>query len=53
MSEDTNMAADFIERGIYAFQNSIHPSFSIQKQNYKIDYRRVENRYLKKFSRSI
>lgn len=52
MSDDTQMAADLIERAIYAIQNCFHPSFAfISKSasqapllNYKIDYNRIENR---------
>jgi hypothetical protein len=51
MSDDTQMAADLIERTLYAIQNCFHPSFNfISKSgnqtplNYKIDYNRVENR---------
>lgn len=45
------MAADLIERALFAFQNSFHPSFKFTSnlattsgQIYKIDYNRVENR---------
>lgn len=51
MSDDTQMAADLIERTIYAIQNCFHPSFNFISKgpnqpaiNFKIDYNRVENR---------
>jgi hypothetical protein len=46
ISDDTQMAADLIERALYAYQNTFHPSFNLQKNNFKLDYCRVENRYL-------
>lgn len=61
MSDDTQMAADLIERALYAIQNSFHPTFNIafkspaasstasaQIQNsvIKLDYNRPENRSL-------
>lgn len=51
MSDDTQMAADFIERALYALQSCFHPSFNFISKganqsplNYKLDYNRVENR---------
>ena len=52
MSDDTQMAADLIERALYAIQNSFHPSFNItfkgstsmNANHFKLDYNRVENR---------
>ncbi len=46
------MATDLIERAIYAFQNSFHPSFNFSSKttsasnriSFKFDYNRVENR---------
>lgn len=57
MSDDTQMAADLIERALYALQNSFHPSFNINfkalastsapvNTSIKLDYNRVENRCL-------
>ena len=45
INDDTQMAADLIERALYAYQNCFHPSFNLQKNNFKLDYCRVENRY--------
>ncbi|CAF0744909.1 unnamed protein product [Brachionus calyciflorus] len=45
--DDTQMAADLIERALYAFQNSFHPSFKFASnlnKSFKLDYNRVENR---------
>lgn len=51
MSDDTQMAADFIERTLYALQSCFHPSFNFISKGanqtplyYKLDYNRVENR---------
>ena len=45
ISDDTQMAADLIERALYSFQNVFHPAFCLQKNNFKFDYCRVENRF--------
>ena len=49
--DDSQMATDLIERAIYAFQNSFHPSFNFSSKSatpnqirYKFDYNRMENR---------
>ena len=46
--DDTQMAADMIERALFAFQSSFHPSFNFTlksaQNNLKLDYNRVENR---------
>lgn len=49
MYDDSQMAADMIERALYALQNSFHPSFQFAKSQNGIcylNYSRVENRGL-------
>lgn len=46
MSEDTAMAAELIERALYACECALHPLFNLTQANCKIDYRCPENRCL-------
>lgn len=44
MGEDSQMAAELIERALYYLECSLHPLFNIAQGNCRLDYRRVENR---------
>jgi len=44
MGEDSAMAAELIERTLYALESSFHFSFSLANSNCHLDYRRQENR---------
>ncbi|XP_067652237.1 ribosome quality control complex subunit TCF25-like isoform X2 [Haliotis asinina] len=44
MSEDMQMAAELIERALYAFEHTFHPSFSMTTGTCRLDFRRQENR---------
>lgn len=44
MSEDGSMAADLIERAIFALENSFHSMFNLTQGNCRLEYRRQENR---------
>jgi Transcriptional repressor TCF25 len=44
MSEDVQMAADLIERCIYALEHAFHPLFSLAQGNCRLDYCKQENR---------
>ncbi|XP_059469936.1 ribosome quality control complex subunit TCF25 [Neocloeon triangulifer] len=46
MSEDVQMAADLIERALYALEHAFHPLFSLAQGNCRLDYCRQENRAL-------
>ena len=44
ISEDLAMAAEFIERALYAMECAFHPLFNVAQGNCRLDYRRQENR---------
>ncbi|XP_018331893.1 transcription factor 25 [Agrilus planipennis] len=44
LSEDLAMAADLIERALYALECAFHPFFNIAQGNGRLDYKRQENR---------
>lgn len=46
MSEDMQMAAELIERALYALEMSFHPLFNMATGQCRLDYRRPENRSL-------
>jgi hypothetical protein len=46
MSEDLQMAADLVERALYALECAFHPLFSLAQGNCRLDYRRQENRFV-------
>lgn len=46
MSEDMQMAAELIERALYAMEMSFHPLFNMATGQCRLDYRRMENRSL-------
>jgi hypothetical protein len=46
MSEDLPMAADLVERAVYALECAFHPLFNLAQGTCRLDYRRQENRYL-------
>lgn len=44
MSEDVQMAADFIERALYVFECAFHPLFSLTQGTARLNYKQQENR---------
>ncbi|XP_074645332.1 ribosome quality control complex subunit TCF25-like [Tubulanus polymorphus] len=44
MNDDTQMAADLIERALFAFESAFHTLFSLTQGNCRLDFRRPENR---------
>ncbi|XP_064640129.1 ribosome quality control complex subunit TCF25-like [Lineus longissimus] len=44
MSEDIQMATEFIERALYSFECCFHSLFSLTQGRCRLDYRRPENR---------
>lgn len=44
MGDDSQMAAELIERAVYYMECCLHPIFNIAQGNSRLDYRRVENR---------
>lgn len=46
MSEDLPMAADLVERALYALECAFHPLFNLAQGNCRLDYRKQENRAL-------
>ncbi|XP_054712042.1 transcription factor 25-like [Uloborus diversus] len=44
MGDDTQMAAELIERALYYMECALHPLFNVCVGNCRLDYRRVENR---------
>ncbi|XP_065340572.1 ribosome quality control complex subunit TCF25 [Cloeon dipterum] len=46
MSEDLQMAADLVERALYALEHAFHPLFNLAQGNCRLDYCRQENRAL-------
>lgn len=44
LSEDLSMAAELIERALYALECAFHPMFNVLQGNCRMDYRRQENR---------
>lgn len=44
MGDDSAMAADLIERTLYAFEASFHPCFNLSSGTSRLEYRRQENR---------
>jgi hypothetical protein len=46
MGEDTAMAAELVERTLYALEAAFHPCFNLAAGSCHLDYRRQENRAL-------
>ncbi|KAF5294125.1 hypothetical protein FQA39_LY13496 [Lamprigera yunnana] len=46
LSEDLAMAAELVERSLYALECGFHPLFNLAQGNCRLDYRRQENRSL-------
>lgn len=46
MGDDSAMAAELVERTLYALESSFHPCFSLANGNSHLDYKRQENRAL-------
>lgn len=46
MGEDHAMAAELIERAIYALETAFHPSFNLCRGDCRLSYLRQENRYV-------
>ncbi|KAF5273306.1 hypothetical protein FQR65_LT04728 [Abscondita terminalis] len=46
LSEDLAMAAELVERSLYALECAFHPLFNLAQGNCRLDYRRQENRIL-------
>ena len=44
MSGDHTMAAEFIERALYAFERSFHIKFNFSKGKVRLSYNQYENR---------
>lgn len=45
VGEDHAIAAELIERAIYALENAFHPSFGICRGDCRLNYLRQENRF--------
>ena len=46
MGDDTQMAAELIERALYIQESAFHPSFNLASGNCRLEYRQQENRSL-------
>ena len=46
MGDDSAMAAEMVERSIYALESGFHPCFNLAAGNCHLDYKRQENRAL-------
>jgi len=46
MGDDSAMAAELVERTLYALESAFHPCFSLASGNCHLDYKRQENRSL-------
>lgn len=52
LRDELPMAAELIERALYALESAFHPLFSVTKGNSRLDYRRQENRYISLYNQT-